>query len=144
MACDKDNSKEVSREELISECSRIHCGYVLQKLKIAIENAKSHTVESVFKAVDNNGNGQMEVTEFNEMIRLLYDTVDKYEVDALFKHFDTKGCGRITLEEFKKALKMPVSLENRLQFSLHDFMTPLKTKLQKCQIRPEAIFDKFS
>ena len=92
----------------------IHCGYVLQKLKMAIENAKGQSIEKIFKTLDDNNNNQMEVIEFNQMIRLLYDQVDKYEVDALFKHFDTKGCGRITLEEFKKALSMPVSLENRL------------------------------
>ena len=81
--------------------------------------------------MDDNNDNQMGVTEFNQMIRLLYDRVDKYEVDALFKHFDTKGCGKITVDEFKKALSMPVSLENRMQFSLNDFMTPLKTKLAK-------------
>ncbi len=54
--------------------------------------------------MDNNNNGTMEVSEFNEMIHLLYDKVDKYEVDALFKHFDVKGYGRISKDDFKKAL----------------------------------------
>ena len=48
-------------------------------------------VKTVFETNDNNGNGLIDVIEFNEMIKLMYDKVDKYEVDALFKHFDTKG-----------------------------------------------------
>lgn len=86
----------------------------------------------------------MEITEFNEMINLLVSNADKYEVDALFKHFDVRGIGRINREEFKRALTVPMSLENKLQIILHDFMTPLKTLLKRYSMRPEGLFDKFS
>ena len=70
--------------------------------------------------------------------------MDKYEVDALFKHFDTKGMGRITLEEFKKALQTPMTLENKLQLTLHDLITPLKSLMKKYSLKPDGLFDKFS
>ena len=39
---------------------------------------------------------------------------------------------------------MPVSFENKLQFTLHDLMTPLKSILKKLQLKPEGVFDKFT
>jgi Ca2+-binding EF-hand superfamily protein len=33
VAVDKDHSGEISYVELINECSKINCGYVLQKMK---------------------------------------------------------------------------------------------------------------
>ncbi len=144
MAADHDNNKDITQDELITECSKIHCAYVLKKLRSAIENAKGQTVDSVFHTLDNNGDNQMSVTEFNEMISMLYQTVDKYEVDTLFKHFDKKGRGRITLQEFKDALYKQLSLQNDLQISLHDLLTPLKTVLKRNNLRPEGVFEKFS
>lgn len=104
MACDKDDSKQITVDELISECAKIHTGYVLSKLKAAIENAKGQTIDSIFNTLDDNNNGLMEVSEFNSLINALYETVDKYEVDALFKHFDSRGMGKITKDEFKRAI----------------------------------------
>jgi hypothetical protein len=101
-------------------------------------------VDSVFATLDDNNNGLMEVTEFNELITMLYEAVDKYEVDALFRHFDTRGMGRITKEEFKKALAQPMSLEKTLQITLHDLMTPLKSILKKYQLKAEGLFDRYS
>jgi hypothetical protein len=98
----------------------------------------------VFNTLDDNNNNQMEVTEFNQMINMLYEAVDKYEVDELFKHFDTRGMGRITKEEFKRALSQPMSLEKTLQITLHDIMTPLKSILKKYQLKPEGVFDRYS
>ena len=78
---------------------------MLQRLKSAIESGKEITIDKVFNTLDSNKNGDMEVTEFNEMLHLLYDKVDKVEVDELFKHFDSKGIGKISKEDFAKALK---------------------------------------
>lgn len=102
-ALDQDNSNTVTRDELISECSKIHASYVLQRLRTAIQSGKTK-ISEIFKAVDSNNNGEMEVHEFNEAIGLLYSNLDKYEVDALFKHFDTQGLGRITIPQFERAL----------------------------------------
>lgn len=136
IAVDKDQSNEITYEELITECAKIHCGYVLQKIKGAIESGKSMSIDKVFDTLDSNKNGDMEITEFNEMLHLLYDNVDKFEVDELFKHFDSKGFGKITKEDFKKALNQPLLLENKLHISLHDFMTPLQTLIKKFNLKP--------
>lgn len=104
IAVDKDQSNEISYDELITECNKIHCGYVLQKIKGAIEGGKDVSVDKIFSTLDNNNSGQMEITEFNEMLNLLYADVNKVEVDELFRHFDSTGRGKITKEDFKKAL----------------------------------------
>lgn len=107
MAIDKDNSGTLTYEEIIQECSKIHCGYVLQKVKNAIEadtTGGAKRVDEVFKTVDNDRSGEIDIIEFNEMLHLLYDKVDKVEVDELFKHFDSRGLGKITIEDFRKAL----------------------------------------
>lgn len=143
-ALDQDNSSTITRDELISECSKIHASYVLQRLKNAIESGKTK-IQDIFKAVDSNGNGEMEIHEFNEAIGLLYSNLDKYEVDALFKHFDTQGLGHITVDQFKRALSNEMSLENKLIFIMHDFMTPLKTLItHQYKIAPSGLFDRFS
>jgi len=51
----------------------------------------------------------MEITEFNEVIKLLYESgVKKVEVDSLFRHFDSKGVGYITKDDFQKALTQKI------------------------------------
>eukprot|EP00347_Sterkiella_histriomuscorum_P001912 403370193 len=142
-AVDQDQSNEITRDELISECSKIHCSYVLQKLRNAIETGKM-TYEKVFEAVDDDGNNTMEVHEFNQAVNLLFQNVEKYEIDALFKHFDVQGVGRITKEEFKRALTRPMSLEHKLTFILHDFLTPLQSLLKSYKLTPGGLFDRFS
>ncbi|CDW86689.1 protein fantom [Stylonychia lemnae] len=144
MAIDKDNSNSISIDEIINECSMIHCVYVLDQLKKAIQTGVDLSVEKVFETVDNNKNGEMDIFEFNEMITLLHKDVEKFEVDAIFKHFDIKGTGKISKEDFKKALTVPMTLENKLKFVLHDFMTPIKTLMKKKKMTPEGLFEKFS
>ena len=82
--------------------------------------------------------------EFNQLITLAYSNVEKFEIDAIFKHLDVKGTGKIKKEDFTKALTLPMTLESKLKFVLHDFMTPLKTLIQRKKMRPEGLFDKFS
>jgi hypothetical protein len=43
----------------------------------------------------------------------------------LFSHFDKKGLGKISLVEFKQGLSQRASLESKMRFYLHDFVTPL-------------------
>lgn len=140
---DKDKSGEISYSEIISECSRINCQYVLGKIKRVIEDGKKDPGH-VFDTFDSNKSNQMEITEFNELVNYLYANVSKDEIDSLFKHFDLKGQGRISKDDFKKALYMDLSLENKLIPSLHDIMTPLKTLLDKFKLTANGIFDKFT
>lgn len=67
----------------------------------------------------------MEIQEFNDLLNFLYANVGKLEVDSLFKHFDVSGRGRLTKQEFASALTKPVALENKLEPSLHELLTPL-------------------
>jgi Ca2+-binding EF-hand superfamily protein len=57
------------------------------------------SVEKVFKTVDDNSNGIMDVTEFNEAVSLCYRELSKHEVDVLFKHFDKRGVGNLSSSE---------------------------------------------
>lgn len=102
------------------------------------------SVEKVFKTVDDNSNGIMDVTEFNEAVSLCYRELSKHEVDVLFKHFDKRGVGTITKEEFNKGLNETMNLEARLRFTLHDFITPLQTLTRARNLTPSTIFDLFA
>ena len=144
IAVDIDNSNSITYDEMIRECSKIHCAYVQSKIRTAIESDKTLKIEEMIKALDKSKNGELEITEFNELITLIYSKVEKVEVDELFKHFDKNGSGNISVEEFKKGLYEPINLENKLHFTLHDFMTPLKTIIAKFKLKPEGIFDHFS
>ena len=135
LAVDKDHSGGISYDEIITECSKINCGYVLSKMKSVLQGSKDMTPEKVFDLYDRDRSNKMEITEFNEMLNYLYEGgINKVEVDSLFKHFDSRGVGYITKEDFKKALTQPISLENKIETSLHDLLAPLKTKLQKMQL----------
>ena len=127
-AIDKDRSGEISYNELITECSKINCAYVLFKIQDLLNKNKSdpsYTPEKIFDQFDRNKTGSMEIQEFNELLKFLYDNVGKLEVDSLFKHFDTSGRGRLTKQEFTAALTKPVELENKMEPSLHELLTPL-------------------
>ena len=50
----------------------------------------------------------------------------------------------MTIDEFEKELNQPLSLENKLNFSLHDFMTPLQTLTKAQQLSPNTNLDLFS
>jgi EF-hand domain pair len=77
------------------------------------------------------------------MVSSAFQKLDKHEVDALFSHFDKKGLGKITLKEFKLGLNLRASLESKMRFYLHDFMTPLQTLLKRNRISASDTFDLF-
>src|SRR5438132_1112281 len=78
------------------------------------------------------------------MLNYLYEGVGKLEVDSLFKHFDTTGTGKLTKPEFKKSLEQKITLENKLQPSLHELLTPLQSKLKLMNLTPGVVYDKFA
>ena len=94
--------------------------------------------------VDENHNNEMDITEFDEAIRMCYKELPKHEIDLLFQHFDKKGIGKITKEEFRLGLNDQMSLENKVHFYLHDFMTPLQTLMKRQNITKDVIFELFS
>jgi Ca2+-binding EF-hand superfamily protein len=58
------------------------------------------TIDKIFKTVDDDGKGVMDITEFNEVVTLCYTDLKKHEIDSLFQHFDKNGVGRLTKDEF--------------------------------------------
>jgi len=101
-------------------------------------------MDKIFKTVDDNNNGQMDIMEFNEVVGLCYKELKKHEVDSLFQHFDKRGLGDITKDEFQRGLNEPLALENRLHFYLHDFMTPLQSLIKQKNITSATIFNLFA
>jgi Ca2+-binding EF-hand superfamily protein len=94
---DVDQSKNLTYKEFIHSLQQIYTGYILHKLRSIIENSGGKLKpEEIFAACDNNRNGSIDVTEFNEMIQLQLGDLEKHEIDCLFQHFDKKGHGNIT------------------------------------------------
>lgn len=143
-AVDKDHSGEISYNEIITECARINCAYVLFKIKQLMDTSKDYKPDKIFDMFDRDHSGVMEIREFNDMLNYLYEGVGKLEVDSLFKHFDTTGTGKLTKADFKKSLEQKITLENKLQSSLHELLTPLQTKMKLMKITPAVIFDRFA
>jgi len=90
--------------------------------------------------VDDNNSGDMDISEFNQVVALCYKELNRHEVDVLFSHFDKRGVGYLNKDEFQKGLNEPLSLENSIHFSLHDFLTPLKTYLKYKKIPLDVAF----
>ncbi len=67
MAADKDNSNEISYEELLSECGKIHCAYVLDQMREVIEDS-GIDLKKVFDTYDRDKSNSVEINEFNEII----------------------------------------------------------------------------
>jgi Ca2+-binding EF-hand superfamily protein len=145
MTLDSEGNKLLTYEELVSGCAKIHAAYVLHKMRLAIQSGGANlTIDKIFKAIDDNSNNELDVTEFYEAVSLSYKELNKHEVDVLFQHFDKRGMGRITKDEFNRGLNEALVLENKLHFTLHDFMTPLKTLTQSKGLLPGSIFDVFA
>lgn len=90
-------------EELVNGCSKIYASYVLHKLRQAIQGgaSKGLSIDKVFATVDDNGNGDMDISEFNQVIALCYKELNRHEVDVLFTHFDKRGVGYLNKVEFQ-------------------------------------------
>ena len=41
-------------------------------------------MKQIFKTVDDNSNGEMDITEFNELVTLCFKELKKSEIDLLF------------------------------------------------------------
>ena len=68
---DIDHSKDLTYKEIIHSLQEIYTGYILHKLRSIIENSGGKlTPEAVFAACDDNRDGVIDVTEFNEMVQL--------------------------------------------------------------------------
>jgi len=147
MAADKDNSNEVSYDELINECQKIHCAYVMEQMKEVVETSiKEQNLDliQIFNSFDRDSSNKMEINEFNEMIKFLYEARDKYEIDCLFRHCDSKGVGYITRDDFKNALYTPFNFDSKIMTTVHELMAPLKTKLGASRMTSASLFERFA
>jgi len=88
LAADKDNSGDITPEELIRECSSIHQNYVFEKIRKALEKTKGLDSKSVMDKLKVRSDGTLDIVEFNEIINMLYGHMEKYEVDALLMQAD--------------------------------------------------------
>ena len=64
---DWDRNNMLTYEELVNGCCKIYASYVLHKLRQAIQGgARSGlSIDKVFQTVDDNSNGEMDISEFN-------------------------------------------------------------------------------
>ena len=122
---DEDRNKIITYEELISGCAQIQTSYVVYKMRQAILGGTGQGVKQVFQSVGLAETEALDIIKFEEVVRLSFDQLSKKEIDNLFRHFDRRGVGQVTMEELNRGLTQQVTLEDRLKFTLHDFITPL-------------------
>ena len=62
-AIDKDRSGEITLNEIVTECSKINCAYVLFKIQefLKKQKRKPKTPEELFEMFDTNQSGEMEI-----------------------------------------------------------------------------------
>lgn len=52
--------------------------------------------------------------------------------------------GHISKDDFKKALITPLSFDNKIETTVNELISPLKTIIGQMKISPAGIYDKFS
>lgn len=62
-----------------------------------------------FKIFDDDGNRQLDMSEFKKGLHDYGADVDKYEIEEMFQAFDKDGSGTIDFDEFLVALRPPLS-----------------------------------
>lgn len=67
------------------------------------------SLSRIFKRFDFNGNGKLDIMEFEEALGSFGLFPSKVDLQALMKYYDTDGDGSITYEEFLAGLKDPLS-----------------------------------
>lgn len=141
---DEDRNKILTYEELISACAQIQTSYVVYKMRQAILGGTGQGVKQVFQSVGLGETDALDIIKFEEVVRLSFDQLSKKEIDNLFRHFDRRGVGQVTMDELNRGLTQQVVLEDRLKFSLHDFITPLQTLARAKNLAVSTIFDLFA
>lgn len=98
----------------------------------------------MYSTFDKDKNNAIDIVEFNELIKTLYEERDKYEVDCLFRHCDLRGVGTISKEDFKAAIYNEFNFDIKIKTTLHELLAPLKTKLGRDKLTNASLFDKFT
>ena len=89
------------------EVKRIHL-----KMKLAISKRGGsgiHNLKKIFKTFDYNGNGKMDIKEFEEALAEFGLFTKVVELQALHKFYDKDGDGDISFQEFMNAFREPLS-----------------------------------
>jgi calcium-dependent protein kinase len=102
-AMDTDQNGELSREEVLAGYEE-HFGIPISE----------EAVDAMFKAVDIDGNGAIDYTEFVMATMNEKDLITNDRLRAAFRLFDKDGSGAISPEEIKKALGIKNEDDNQL------------------------------
>ena len=102
-AMDTDQNGELSREEVLSGYEE-HFGIPISE----------EAVDAMFKAVDIDGNGAIDYTEFVMATMNEKDLITNDRLRDAFRLFDKDGSGAISPEEIKKALGIKNEDDNQL------------------------------
>jgi calcium-dependent protein kinase len=100
---DTDQNGELSREEVLAGYEE-HFGIPISE----------EAVDAMFKAVDIDGNGAIDYTEFVMATMNEKDLITNDRLRAAFRLFDKDGSGAISPEEIKKALGIKNEDDNQL------------------------------
>jgi len=121
---------------------------IIQRMtkSFAVAISKSLTFEDIFKQLDSNKNGSLDMNELGKSLRNMgvdIDEKDKVE----FKVFDSNGDGNISLTEFIDFFKSRVEKmkkqrnAKKLESVAQKFLTIMKTVLEKATV--EQLFKHF-
>jgi hypothetical protein len=95
-AIDVDNSRDISREEILSELAILNAALSFETLRSTAENA-AMKVDEVFNSVDADRNDKIEVDEFAKLVELMISSnKDESEIEMLFNAVDRSGKGYIS------------------------------------------------
>jgi Ca2+-binding EF-hand superfamily protein len=142
---DVDNSKDVSKEEILSELAILNAALIFEELKITAETAEMK-VKEVFDSVDADRNDKLDIDEFSKLIDLMVSSKDENEIEMLFAAVDKTGKGHISREDFNFAMtQKQMDLSQSVKINPGDILRPLSTKISvKMSTNSQAIFQRYA
>lgn len=138
-AIDVNKNKTVGLLEVQAELRDISADLILKKLKTV------SSLKKMFYALDMEGRGFIDVTQFSEMVEIGYKKVPQPETDLLFRVVDNLSKGFVTLDDLTKAFSSTEAVQVLpVTSSPKDLFMPLLYKLKfKLNLNADSIFTKF-